>query len=97
MIKCANRNTKVLVSQGDDTLVRSKYLRLYSFDSIPAVVRERYDAIKQGNLKTARARIASIQKRACSFRNRDHLKIAVYFHCGSLDLYPVSATHGIPG
>jgi len=26
-------------------------------------------------------------------RNRDHFKIAVYFHCGGLDLYPASVTH----
>jgi hypothetical protein len=22
------------------------------------------------------------------FRNRDHLKTAIFFHCGGLDLYP---------
>lgn len=40
------------------------------------------------------AKIATIQKRACGFRNRDHCKIAVYFHCGGLNLYPVHVTHG---
>ena len=158
---------KELTSQGDDTLVRSKYLWLYSAENMPAAAAERFDAIKQGNLKTARAwalkeslrelwsyhsfgwakrfwqrwyywathsrlpamieaakliarhlpnvltyfkhritnavaeglnsKIATIQKRACGFRNRDHFKIAVYFHCGGLDLYPVSATHRKPG
>jgi hypothetical protein len=39
------------------------------------------------------SKIATIQKRACGFRNRDNFKIAVYFHCGGLDLYPVSMTH----
>jgi len=34
------------------------------------------------------SKIAGIQKRACGFRNRDHFKIAIYFHCGGLDLYP---------
>jgi transposase len=34
------------------------------------------------------SKIATIQKRACGFRNRDHFKIAVYFHCGGLSLYP---------
>jgi transposase len=33
-----------------------------------------------------------VQKRACGFRNRDHFKIAVYFHCGGLDLLPHRAT-----
>ncbi len=43
------------------------------------------------------SKIATIQKRACGFRNRDYFKIAIYFHCGGLDLYPVSATHRKPG
>ena len=158
---------KALTAQGDDTLARSKYWWLYSAENLPAAARERFDAIKHGNLKTARAwalkeslrelwsyrsqgwakrfwqrwyywathsrlpamvaaakliarhlpnvltyfkhritnavaeglnsKIATIQKRAYGFRNRDHFKIAVYFHCGGLDLYPVSATHGITG
>jgi len=40
------------------------------------------------------SKIATVQKRACGFRNRDHFKIAIYFHCGGLDLYPARATHG---
>lgn len=40
-------------------------------------------------------RIATIRRRARGFSNRSHLKIAIYFHCGGLDLYPV--THSIPG
>jgi hypothetical protein len=34
------------------------------------------------------SKIATVQKRACGYRNPDHLKIAVYFHCGGLNLYP---------
>jgi transposase len=154
---------KALRSQGDDTLVRSKYLWLYSAENMSVSAKERFDAIMHGNLKTARAwalkeslrelwsyhslgwakrfwqrwyywathsrlpamvdaakliarhlqniltyfkhritnavaeglnsKIATIQKRACGFRNRDHFKIAIYFHCGGLDLYPASTTH----
>ena len=40
------------------------------------------------------SKIATIQKRACGFRNRDHFKIAVYFHCGGLSLYPSPLTPG---
>ncbi len=29
---------------------------------------------------------------ACGFRNRDHYKLAIYLHCGDLDLYPAKAT-----
>jgi transposase len=39
------------------------------------------------------SKIATVQKRACGYRNRDHFKIAIYFHCGGLNLYPVQATH----
>lgn len=39
------------------------------------------------------SKIATVQKRACGYRNRDHFKIAVYFHCGGLNLYPATATH----
>jgi transposase len=38
------------------------------------------------------SKIGTVQKRACGFRNRDHFKIAIYFHCGGLDLYPSRVT-----
>ena len=41
------------------------------------------------------SKIQTIKKMAYGFRNRDHFKTALYFHCGGLDLYP--ATRGIPG
>lgn len=158
---------KVLTAQGDDSLVRSKYLWLYNAENVPAKAREHFDQIRLGNLKTGRAwalkeslrelwsysslgwakrfwqrwyywathsrlqpmieaakliarhlpnvltyfkhritnavaeglnsKIATIQKRACGFRNRDHFKIAIYFHCGGLDLYPTQVTHGKVG
>jgi transposase len=34
------------------------------------------------------SKIEKIKKTACGYRNRDHYKIAIYFHCGGLDLYP---------
>jgi transposase len=39
------------------------------------------------------SKIATIQKRACGYRNASHFKIAVYFHCGGLDLWPRRWTH----
>jgi transposase len=39
------------------------------------------------------SKIATVQKRACGFRNPNHFKIAVYFHCGGLNLYPPAVTH----
>jgi transposase len=39
------------------------------------------------------SKIATVQKRACGYRNPDNFKIAVYFHCGGLNLYPPALTH----
>jgi transposase len=39
------------------------------------------------------SKIATVQKRACGYRNPDNFKIAVYFHCGGLNLHPASVTH----
>jgi transposase len=41
------------------------------------------------------SRIQAIRVTARGFRNREHLKTAIYFHCGGLKLYP--RTHGNPG
>jgi len=41
------------------------------------------------------SKIQTIKKMAYGYRNREHFKIAIFFHCGGLNLYP--ATHGIPG
>jgi hypothetical protein len=29
-----------------------------------------------------------VKEMACGFRNRGHYRIAIYFHCGGLELYP---------
>jgi transposase len=41
------------------------------------------------------SKIQAIKHHAYGFRNRDHFKIAIWFHCGGLDLFPV--THGVSG
>jgi transposase len=159
------REHKQLMSRGDATLSKSKYLWLYSAEHLPEKARERFDQLKGAQLKTARAwaikeslrelwdyaseawamahwrrwyfwathsrlqpiidaaktierhltnvltyfthrisnavaeglnsKVATIQKRACGYRNPEHFKIAVYFHCGGLDLWPHRWTHSI--
>jgi transposase len=37
------------------------------------------------------SKIQTIKKMAYGFRNREHFKTAIFFHCGGLQLYP--ATH----
>ena len=41
------------------------------------------------------SKIQTIKNAACGFRNFDHFKTAIFFHCGGLQLYPV--THAKPG
>ena len=41
------------------------------------------------------SKIQTIKKMAYGFRNKEHFKTAIFFHCGGLQLYP--ATHGKPG
>ncbi len=36
------------------------------------------------------SKIQTIKLMACGYRNREHYKTAIYFHCGGLDLYPRS-------
>lgn len=38
------------------------------------------------------SKIQMVKEMACGFRNREHYKKAIYFHCGGLDLYPRSTT-----
>ena len=38
------------------------------------------------------SKIQTIKKMAYGFRNREHFKTAIFFHCGGLQLHP--ATHG---
>jgi transposase len=35
------------------------------------------------------SKIEKVKRMACGFRNREHYKTAIYFHCGGLDLLPV--------
>lgn len=37
------------------------------------------------------SKIQMVKEMACGFRNREHYKLAIYFHCGGLDLYPTTA------
>jgi len=159
------RENRALSAAGDQALVGSKYLWLYSQENLPDRHRERFAALRDADLKTSRAwaikenlrllwsyqrrgwamrhwkswyfwathsrlqpvievarmlkrrlagimtffhhritnaaseglnsRIQAIRTAARGYRNREHFKAAIYFHCGGLDLYPV--THSIPG
>ena len=34
------------------------------------------------------SKIQTVKLMACGYRNREHYKTAILFHCGGLDLYP---------
>ena len=159
------REHKRLLSAGDKTLARSKYLWLYREENVPEKHRERFESLRSMNLKTARAwaikeslralwsykslrwavwywkrwyywathsrlhpiikvarmlkrhldniltyfkhritnavseglnaKIQGIKKMAYGFRNVEHFKIAIFFHCGGLSLFP--STHANVG
>jgi transposase len=161
--KVRRREHKALLSQGDNTLRKSKYLWLRCLENGPEKSREHFEQLRAAELKTARAwalkealrglwehasegcakdfwkrwyywathsrlppiieaakmiarhlpnvltylthritnamaeginsKIATIQKRACGYRNSENFKIAVYFHCGGLNLWPHRWTH----
>lgn len=38
-------------------------------------------------------KIEKIKRMACGFRNRNHYRTAIYFHCGGLDLFPRPPIH----
>ena len=44
--------------------------------------------ITNAGLEAVNAVIQWVKKTARGFRNPEHFKIAIYFHCGGLDLYP---------
>ena len=54
---------------------------------------ERFAQLRALNLKTGRA--WAIKTAACGFRRFEDFKTAIFFHCGGLQLYPL--THAIPG
>jgi transposase len=140
--KVRKREHKTLMSQGDSTLAKSKYLWLYSEENLPQRSKEHFQLwnyqtagwaqrfwqrwyfwathsrlapmieaakliarhlpnvltyfkhrITNAVAEGLNSKIATVQKRACGYRNPDHFKIAVYFHCGGLNLYPAQATH----
>jgi transposase len=44
--------------------------------------------LTNAGLEAVNATIQWVKKTARGFRNVDHFKTAIYFHCGGLDLYP---------
>ncbi len=156
--KVRRQEHKVLQAGGDERLKGTKHLWLTNEENLPEWRRTEFEAVKDENLKTARAwaikeslrkfwayhypqraaayfrrwyfwathsrlpavisaaktlqahlpniltyfrhrltnataeglnsKIQMVKEMACGFRNREHYKAAIYFHCGGLDLHP---------
>ncbi|MBW1715831.1 MAG: transposase [Deltaproteobacteria bacterium] len=44
--------------------------------------------ITNATVEGIHSKIQMIKHMACGFRDREHYKIAIYFHCGGLALFP---------
>jgi transposase len=55
---------------------------------LPNVLTYLRHGITNAGLEAVNAVIQWVKKTARGFRNPEHFKIAIYFHCGGLDLYP---------
>src|SRR5438094_746213 len=54
------------------------------------IVVDKFDVLRVINATAEglNRKIRMVKEMACGFRNREHYKTAIYFHCGGLDLYP---------
>ncbi len=55
---------------------------------LDGVLRYVQHPITNGVAEGLNSKIMSVKRKAGGFRNPDHFTIAIYFHCGGLDLYP---------
>lgn len=55
---------------------------------LPNVLTYLRHRITNAGLEAVNATIQWVKKTARGFRNAEHFKTAIYFHCGGLDLYP---------
>jgi transposase len=45
-------------------------------------------SVTNARAEAINSRIQWLKRMACGFRNRENFRNAIYFHLGSLDLYP---------
>jgi len=55
---------------------------------LPNVLTYHRHRLTNAGLEAVNATIQWVKKTARGFRNAEHFKTAIYFHCGGLDLYP---------
>ena len=75
---------------------RATHSRLKPLAAVAKLIRRRppnlltflRHGITKSGLEAVNAFIQRVKKTARGFGNPEHFKIAIYFHCGGLDLYP---------
>lgn len=71
-------------SQLDPMKIAARTLLRY-WDQIENYFRHR---ITNAGLEAVNTKIQQVKRRSRGFRSRERFKMAIYFHCGGLDLYP---------
>ena len=64
--------------------------KTYTKDNVDKRIKEMDEKVDSylKEIEGMNSKIATIQKMAYGFRNKEHFKTAIYFHCGNLQLYP---------
>ena len=57
-------------------------------DHLPNILTYIKHNITNATAEGLNSKIQMVKEMACGFRNREHYKMAIYFHCGGLNLYP---------
>jgi len=55
---------------------------------LPSLLTSLRHRVTNAGLERVNAVIQWVKKTARGFRNAEHFKTAIFFHCGGLDLYP---------
>jgi len=68
-----------------EPMIKAAYTFKAHLDNIVTYAKHR---ITNALGESLNCKIEKVKRLACGFRNRMHYRIAIYFHCGGLDLYP---------
>ena len=77
--------SNVIKPQGLEPLQFPTKFRSHSPNVLSYFTHRITNAVSEG----LNSKIQTIKKMAYGFRNLEHFKTAIYFHCGGLQLYPV--------
>jgi len=67
-----------------EPIIRAAKTMKRHIDNIATFARHR---VTNALAESINSKIEKIKRMACGFRNRSHYRIAIYFHCGGLDLH----------